>query len=92
MRFNIIGSIVLTLILMLVCSVLNLGFFGSIIMMIIFFSIFNYRYLIRNKFRGLVGFSKYSNAKIRFVSKTDTESQEQLNRRTQRGPLDGMEL
>ena len=43
MRFDIVGSIILTLICMLICNFLHLGFFGSIILMILMFAAMNYR-------------------------------------------------
>ena len=42
MRIDIIGSIFLTLFLMLIAHLLNLGIFGCIILMIISFGIMNY--------------------------------------------------
>ena len=53
MRINIVGSILLTLALMLVCSLLGLGLFGSLLLMIACFAVFNYRTLIRGKLRRI---------------------------------------
>jgi hypothetical protein len=43
MKFDIIGSIILTLILMLIVHIFNLGFFGCIFLMIGAFIILGYR-------------------------------------------------
>lgn len=43
MRIDIIGSIIITLVLMLICHALNLGLFGSILLMIFAFVVMNYR-------------------------------------------------
>lgn len=46
MRIDIIGSIIMTLVLMLICSFFHIGMFGSIILMIVFFCALNYRGVI----------------------------------------------
>lgn len=43
MRIDIIGSLIITLFLMLICNLFHLGFFSSILLMIFFLVIFNYR-------------------------------------------------
>lgn len=78
MRKYIIASIIITLVLMAVCNLLRLGFFESILLMIAFFVIFNYRFLIRFKIRQF---------KL-FINKSSTESQTRIHK----NPLDGMEL
>ena len=71
MRINIIGSIILTLVMMLICSVLHLGLFGSIIMMIIVFSLVNNRsfnYKVKNFFR------RFRRSRVKALKKASTES------------------
>jgi len=46
LRTDIIGSIILTLALWLVCSFFHIGLFGSIILMLLFFLALNYRGLV----------------------------------------------
>ena len=54
MRIDIIGSIIITLILMLVCNLLHLGLFGSILLMIFAFVVMNYRGRILLKLYNVV--------------------------------------
>jgi len=58
MKFDIVGSIILTLVLMLVCHIFHIGLFGCILLMIGAFMVFNYRrrlmgylYNVKNMFR-----------------------------------------
>jgi hypothetical protein len=60
MRLDIVGSIIITLILMLVCNIFRLGLFGSIFLLLGAFLVFNYR----RRFRGYL-----YNAKSMFMRK-----------------------
>ena len=52
MRIDIIGSIILTLILMLICHIFCLGLFGSIILCILVFAAINYRGRLKGYWNG----------------------------------------
>ena len=43
MMIDVIGSIIITLILMFICYIFNIGFFGAILLMMVIFSLMNYR-------------------------------------------------
>jgi hypothetical protein len=65
MRINIIGSILLTLFLMLIAHLFNLGIFGCIILMIVSFGIMNYWGVIRVIFSNIRFRRKETKKKIK---------------------------
>ena len=54
MRVDIVGSIIITLVLMFICYIFNLGLFGSILLMIGAFCVLNYRTLLLGKWYSFV--------------------------------------
>jgi len=55
MKYDIIGSIVLTLLLMLVCNMFNLGLFESILLALSVFLVLQYRGLMKGYWYNFIG-------------------------------------
>lgn len=55
MKYDIIGSIILTLLLMLVCNIFCLGIFESILLALLVFLILQYRWLIKGYWYNFIG-------------------------------------
>ena len=55
MRVDLVGSLIITLFLMLIANIFNLSIFGCILLMIFSFFIFSYRYLLLGYWRRSIG-------------------------------------
>jgi hypothetical protein len=71
MKYDIIGSIVLTLLLMLVCNIFCLGIFESILLALLVFLILQYRWLIRGYWHNFI--DRFSRKKVKKEVKSSYE-------------------